>query len=450
MYICALKIVGLYIVFLLFFNHFYTIFLLMRKVFVIFLAILFVFNYAFTQTQTFTLSGSFTVPAGVTSIYVEAWGAGGAGGSAVGNATPQYRAVAGGGGGGAFVSGTIVVTPGQVINYTVAPNTGENTTSGILNGGNSTFGTVTAPGGFGGVSVNASGGNIGGAGGAGGTGTKNGGNGGSSVSYSGGTSGRSAGGGGGAGTTADGGNGGDYNTGGSNTAGSGGASNGGNGGNGVDNGTKGSTGSVVGGGGSGAFAAASASFRNGGAGARGEIRITYTPLPIKISSFEIVKQSGKSVLTLITASETNNDYFTIERSGDGRSYDAIGEIDGSGDSRSEIKYTFTDERPLPGINYYRIKQTDFDGRYDFSEVRAVRHSRGNLVVTPRTTEGRLQVVTDAVDYSLEVFNTSGHAVKTFMSLSQDQSISIEDLTAGIYYIRTISGGHTETIRIVKM
>ena len=173
-------------------------------------------------------------------------------------------------------------------------------------------------------------------------------------------------------------------------------------------------------------------------------------LPVTFSSFTATPVKNTTAITFTTASETNNDYFTIERSGDGRSYDAIGEIDGAGDSRSEIKYTFTDERPLPGINYYRIKQTDFDGRYDFSEVRAVRHSRGNLVVTPRTTEGRLQVVTDAVDYSLEVFNTSGQLVKSFSSLSQDQSISIEDLTAGIYYIRTISGGHAETIRIVKM
>ena len=173
-------------------------------------------------------------------------------------------------------------------------------------------------------------------------------------------------------------------------------------------------------------------------------------LPVSFSSFVINKLDNHAILNFTTASETNNDYFTIERSGDGRSYDAIGEIDGAGDSRSEIKYTFTDERPLPGINYYRIKQTDFDGRYDYSEVRAVRHSSGNLVVTPRTTEGRLQVVTDAVDYSLEVYNTSGQLVKSLSSLSQDQSISIEDLTAGIYYIRTISGRHTETIRIVKM
>ncbi|HRO09474.1 MAG TPA: T9SS type A sorting domain-containing protein [Saprospiraceae bacterium] len=179
-------------------------------------------------------------------------------------------------------------------------------------------------------------------------------------------------------------------------------------------------------------------------------KASYITLPVTFSTVTATPLKNTTAISFSTASETNNDYFTIERSGDGRSYDAIGEIDGAGDSRSEIKYTFTDERPLPGINYYRIKQTDFDGRYDFSEVRAVRHSRGNLVVTPRTTEGRLQVVTDAVDYSLEVYNTSGQLVKAFSSLSQDQSISIEDLTASIYYIRTISGGHAETIRIVKM
>ncbi|MBL0100798.1 MAG: hypothetical protein IPP49_12800 [Saprospiraceae bacterium] len=103
------------------------------------------------------------------------------------------------------------------------------------------------------------------------------------------------------------------------------------------------------------------------------ITIMASPLPIKIKSFEISKlKESKTLLNLITASETNNDYFTIERSGDGVAYEAIGQIKGAGNSSKEISYEFVDEKPLSGINYYRIKQTDFDGQYSYSDIRSVR------------------------------------------------------------------------------
>jgi hypothetical protein len=406
-----------------------------------------------SQSQTFTTSGSFTVPAGVTSIFVEAWGAGGAGGSAVGTGSPtSFRAQAGGGGGGAYEAATISVMLGDIIPYIVAPNTGANNTTFPINGGSSSFGGIIALGGEGGECVNAgtSGGNVGGLGGAGGIGTLNGGNGATRIGYNGCTStcaNSSAGGGGGAGTSS---NGGDANST-TNSGGTGGSTGGGNGGNGPSSGNAGSGGNIIGGGGAGAWAAASTTFRNGGAGARGQIRISYTVLPIKINSFEVAILDKKSILKLITASETNNDFFSIERSVDGRNFDVIGDIKGAGNSNETLSYEFVDEKPLAGINYYRIKQTDFDGKYSYSEIKSVRHiSRGNLTVTPRTSEGRLQVVTDIEDYSLEVFNASGQLVKSFTTLSADQSISIDELVAGLYFVRIHHGSEVETVKITKI
>lgn len=391
------------------------------------------------------------VPSGVTSIMIEAWGAGGAGGSAVGTGTPtNFRAQAGGGGGGAYSSGTITVTPGDMISYIVAPNTGANVTSSFVNGESSSFGSIFANGGFGGESVNAgiAGGHIGGAGGLGGSGTFNGGSGGTRTGYGGSTTGgTSAGGGGGAGNVGNGGAASST----TNTGGIGGSMSGGAGANGPSVGNQGSGGTIIAGGGAGAWAAASTVFRNGGAGARGEIRITYTVLPIKIESFDISNKNHKSVLKLTTASETNNDYFTIERSADGRSFDAIGEIKGAGNSNTTIYYEYTDVKPYAGINFYRIKQTDYDGKYSYSDIKSVRHNTvGNLNITPRTTEGRLQVTTDIEAYSLDVYNVAGQQVKAFKSLSKDQSISIDDLTTGLYFIKINHDGQVETTKIVKI
>ena len=423
----------------------------MRILFSITLSI-FVYQFSYLQTtQTFITSGTFLVPSGVTSIMIEAWGAGGAGGSAAGTGpSTNYRAQAGGGGGGAYVVGAIFVSPGDMISYIVGPNTGANSSSSFLNGDASTFGSISAPGGQGGESLNAgtSGGHIGGLGGVGGIGTFNGGAGGSRVGYSGSTTaGTSAGGGGGAGNSA---NGSDANIT-TNAGGAGGFSDGGNGASGPSSGNAGAGGSVRGGGGGGAWAAASTVFRNGGAGARGEIRITYTVLPIKIESFDISNKNHKSVLKLTTASESNNDYFTIERSADGRSFDAIGEIKGAGNSNTTIYYEYTDEKPYAGINFYRIKQTDYDGKYSYSDIKSVRHNTvGNLNITPRTTEGRLQVTTDIEAYSLDVYNVAGQQVKSFKSLSKDQYISIDDLTTGLYFIKINHDGQVETTKIVKI
>jgi hypothetical protein len=179
--------------------------------------------------------------------------------------------------------------------------------------------------------------------------------------------------------------------------------------------------------------------------------IASSPAPVEFFDF-LGKRISKGIeLHFSTASETNNDFFTIERSADARTFENIGEIKGAGNSTSNISYTYTDENPLPGINYYRIKQTDYDGQYAYSDIKSVRYtSAGNLSITPRTTEGRLQVATDMEDYAVGIYNVAGQQVKSFKSLAYDQVISIDDLTAGLYYVKVHFGGEVETIKVVKM
>ncbi len=180
-------------------------------------------------------------------------------------------------------------------------------------------------------------------------------------------------------------------------------------------------------------------------------QITSIVLPVEFSYFNSSNKKGTSYLSFSTASETNNDYFTIERSADGRSFDAIGEIKGAGNSNTSLTYEYTDEKPYVGINFYCIKQTDYDGKYSYSDIKSVRHNTiGALNITPRTTEGRLQVTTDIEAYSLDVYNVAGQQVKSFKSLSQDQYIYIDDLTAGLYFIRINHSDQVETTKIVKI
>ena len=174
-------------------------------------------------------------------------------------------------------------------------------------------------------------------------------------------------------------------------------------------------------------------------------------MPVEFSKFLATAIKNTSILSFATASETNNAFFTIERSADGTSFDAIGEIKGAGNSNTTLSYDFTDERPFAGVNYYRIKQTDYDGQYSYSEIRSVRHKGiSNVSITPRTTEGRLDINTELEDYTIAIYNVSGQEVKKMTGMSLDQSISLETLHAGVYFVKINSRSESETVRIVKI
>ncbi len=95
------------------------------------------------------------------------------------------------------------------------------------------------------------------------------------------------------------------------------------------------------------------------------------PLPIELLHFTASSNDSEVLLSWATASEINNDFFTLERSADMRSVEIIGHVQGAGNSNQTLTYQFTDPHPLTGINYYRLKQTDFDGSYEYSDWTAV-------------------------------------------------------------------------------
>ena len=94
-------------------------------------------------------------------------------------------------------------------------------------------------------------------------------------------------------------------------------------------------------------------------------------LPIRLSKFEAVRNRNQVNLNWITENEINNDFFTIERSIDGKEFFEIGRKKGAGNSSTTLFYSSIDERPLKGTSYYRLKQTDFDGKYAYSQIESV-------------------------------------------------------------------------------
>jgi Secretion system C-terminal sorting domain len=96
-----------------------------------------------------------------------------------------------------------------------------------------------------------------------------------------------------------------------------------------------------------------------------------SPLPIELLSFNATQNKNAVDITWQTSTETNNDYFTIEKSKDANEFIEVEKIDGAGNSSTILEYSYTDKNPYTGISYYRLKQTDFNGEFTYSKTVAV-------------------------------------------------------------------------------
>lgn len=130
-----------------------------------------------------------------------------------------------------------------------------------------------------------------------------------------------------------------------------------------------------------------------------------TPLPVSLTSFK-AKANLKNVdLTWNTSSENNNSHFEVLRSGDGKTFNKIDEVRGAGTSNDNRSYAYTDRNPLPGVNYYKLKQVDYDGQFSFSEVEAVKSNvaTSNFKVAANKQNGSLNLTVYAANEGKATF-----------------------------------------------
>jgi hypothetical protein len=100
-----------------------------------------------------------------------------------------------------------------------------------------------------------------------------------------------------------------------------------------------------------------------------------SPLPIELLEFTAAAHEGKVRLRWITSSELNNDFFTVERSSTGETFEAVGTVAGKGTTTNTSTYELEDPMPLHGVSYYRLRQTDYDGVFTFSPIERVTVTR---------------------------------------------------------------------------
>jgi hypothetical protein len=167
------------------------------------------------------------------------------------------------------------------------------------------------------------------------------------------------------------------------------------------------------------------------------------PLPVELISFtgQVLNENVK--LSWITASELNNDFFTLQRSVDGAEFESIAEIDGAGTKQAATEYEYIDTNPLPNLSYYRLRQTDFDKKFTYSKVIAVNVSLGDeLSMHPNPVSyGTPLTLNRKGDYI--ILNNLGVTVLKVLGVNQ---IDISSLAPGVYTLRS-SGGDIKRLVI---
>jgi hypothetical protein len=151
-----------------------------------------------------------------------------------------------------------------------------------------------------------------------------------------------------------------------------------------------------------------------------------------------------------TATESGNSHFVIERSGNGQDFEALGEVAGAGTTSEEQAYSFMDENPLAGINYYRLRQVDFDGTESFSEVRTVTVDFSEaFVIRPYPNPAVNDLYLDGFTGGrVMILDQQGRLLREAV-LEEGQSLDVSDLSSGFYLLRSISAAGPQTVKWVK-
>jgi hypothetical protein len=411
--------------------------------------------------HTFTSSGTFSVSSGGTVEYLVI-GGGGGGGFQVTSWS------AGGGGAGGVLAGTISVS---ALSYPVTVGAGGGS---HLNGSNSIFNGQTALGGGRGGNLNENGA-LGGSGGGGGSSNAIGGTGtagqGSAGGNTTGGSWQSAGGGGAGGI------------GGSSLGGQTAAA--GNGGIGISSSISGISQNYAGGGGAGGYyssgtashgggaggaflqngnsATANTGSGGGGAGDQGGVGgnggsgiviiryLTAGPVPIDLLDFTAILNNNKVNLNWRTATEINNNYFTVERSKDGINFEFVAKVQGAGNSTTTKQYVTLDEKPYQGLSFYRLKQTDFDGKFNYSKIVYINFKKDiskevTIYPNPVTNELNMEIPGNTEPLNFEIISLTG-AVVYKGSINEKTRVQTSSFAPGTYLIK-FANDHTSGFKKV--
>ncbi|HXB31109.1 MAG TPA: ice-binding family protein [Puia sp.] len=179
-----------------------------------------------------------------------------------------------------------------------------------------------------------------------------------------------------------------------------------------------------------------------------------TILPVGLLSFTGVCINQQVLLNWSTAAESNNNYFTVERSIEQKNWMVVETIEGAGNSSSVRNYSYTDKPPIEAVSFYRLKQTDFDGNTNYGNTILVKKCEQvdseNLILYPNpSTSGKfkLSLTGDKSQViSVEIFNALGERV--YGSAGFQSYFDLSDQSTGVYFVQVRLNSKTITLKVM--
>jgi hypothetical protein len=183
-------------------------------------------------------------------------------------------------------------------------------------------------------------------------------------------------------------------------------------------------------------------------------RFAFDPviLPITLSQFVVNKENTSAKISWATEQETNTSHFIVERSFDGRTWNAIVTVAASGNSSNRITYNAYDNAPMKGINYYRLKQIDKDAKFEYSAVKtALFKTNYTAQVSPNPAKDFINLYINKLGNkaaTIILLNADGKVVYTTVSPQSNLQISTTGLSHGLYFVKVIDADNVTTLKVV--
>jgi len=179
-----------------------------------------------------------------------------------------------------------------------------------------------------------------------------------------------------------------------------------------------------------------------------------TSLPVELTSFQAALNQKTVRLNWQTASELNNAKFIIETSNEGELFSGIGEVQGAGTTLEKQSYQFTHHTPSAGINYYRLKQVDFDGTFEYSKVVAINAVGNNdIVAYPNPAKDKVYVQYDRSKGPGKIYLLDALGRRIAATINGNNGfyeVNLpNELPFGAYWLKIERSGKVQTVAVVK-
>ncbi len=163
----------------------------------------------------------------------------------------------------------------------------------------------------------------------------------------------------------------------------------------------------------------------------------FTPLPVELIDFSSSINHQNSIqLEWSTASEVNNDFFEVQYSTNGWEFQIIGIVEGNGNSIEINNYKFTHHRTISSLNYYRLKQVDFNGEYEYSPIiiQKLENIQNDLVISPNPSFDNTVLLNSKSIGFVQVYSMNGKLINSYLKNDIDFELDISNLEKGVYTV----------------